>query len=96
MADRKRLAAEDIRTALLSLEGWSEEKGFLHREFLFPDFIAAFGFMTKVALIAEKLSHHPNWSNVYNRVTIDLQTHDLGGISTLDCEFARRVNALPL
>jgi 4a-hydroxytetrahydrobiopterin dehydratase len=94
MAERKKLSTEEVRAALSSLAGWSEAKGFLHGEFLFSNFSEAFGFMSRVALVAEKLNHHPNWSNVYNRVTIDLQTHDLGGISSLDVEFARKVNEL--
>jgi 4a-hydroxytetrahydrobiopterin dehydratase len=66
----------------------------LHRDFRFASFVEAFGFMTQVALIAERLGHHPEWTNVYNRVAIDLSTHDRGGITELDREFARRVNAL--
>lgn len=75
--------------------GWQVVGGKLHREFRFASFVEAFGFMAQVALIAEALGHHPEWSNVYNRVTIDLTTHDQGGIGPLDREFARRVNALP-
>ncbi len=61
---------------------WQEKDNTLHREFEFKDFTEAFGFMTKVAIIAEKMDHHPNWSNVYNRVTISLSTHDAGDIVT--------------
>jgi 4a-hydroxytetrahydrobiopterin dehydratase len=94
MAERRKLSSEEVRVALSALHGWSESGGMLHRVFQFPSFVDAFGFMTRVALIAEKLNHHPDWSNVYNKVTIDLHTHDLGGISTLDCEFAEKVNSL--
>ena len=68
--------------------------GKLHRELRFPDFVRAFGFMTSVALVAESMNHHPEWSNVYGRVTIDLTTHDAGGITALDLELARRIYAL--
>jgi 4a-hydroxytetrahydrobiopterin dehydratase len=94
MAERRRLSADEVRIALSTLRGWSESGGMLHRDFQFPSFVDAFGFMTRVALMAEKLNHHPDWSNVYNKVTINLHTHDLGGISTLDCEFAEKVNSL--
>ena len=95
MADRRRLSDEEISTLVSSLADWTLAGGKLHRRFTFPSFVRAFGFMTSVALIAESLNHHPDWSNVYGTVVIDLHTHDLGGISTLDVEFARRVDALP-
>jgi 4a-hydroxytetrahydrobiopterin dehydratase len=66
----------------------------LQRTFRFADFSEAFGFMVRVALAAETLGHHPEWSNVWNRVTIALTTHDLGGLSSLDIELARRIEAL--
>ena len=65
----------------------------LHREVTFGDFAEAFGFMARVAIWAEKLNHHPEWSNVWNRVTIDLITHDLGGLSDLDVELATRIDS---
>jgi 4a-hydroxytetrahydrobiopterin dehydratase len=74
--------------------GWEIVDGKLHRELQFDDFVAAFGFMAQVAIIAEKLNHHPEWSNVYNRVTIDLMTHDAGGITDKDHDLAARINAL--
>jgi 4a-hydroxytetrahydrobiopterin dehydratase len=75
--------------------GWVEEKGALHREFRFADFSEAFGFMTRVALLADKADHHPNWSNVYNRVVIDLSTHDAGDVVTdLDVQLANAINGL--
>jgi 4a-hydroxytetrahydrobiopterin dehydratase len=75
--------------------GWVEENGALHREFRFADFSEAFGFMARVALLADKADHHPNWSNVYNRVVIDLSTHDAGDVVTdLDIQLANAINAL--
>lgn len=93
MAVRK-LSDDEITRRLDGLEGWSLEDGKLHRTFEFDDFVNAFGFMASVALIAEGLGHHPEWTNVYNRVTIDLTTHDAGGISEHDFTFATRVSRL--
>ena len=73
---------------------WRIEGDCLKRSFSFKNFSEAFGFITQVALEAEKRNHHPNWSNVYNRVTIELTTHDLGGLSNLDVELAARIDAL--
>ena len=84
----KALAAQEVRSRLEQLEGWSLENGKLHRLFTFVDFNEAFGFMTRVALQAEKLDHHPEWSNVYNRVEVDLTTHDAAGITELDFALA--------
>lgn len=91
---RKRLTTEEIGERLASIEGWSILDGKLHRELRFADFAQAFGFMASAALIAEAMNHHPEWSNVYNRVTIDLTTHDAGGITELDFELARRIDAV--
>ncbi len=74
--------------------GWRFEKDALRRSFEFGDFGEAFGFMTRAALHAEKLDHHPEWSNVYARVEVALTTHDAGGVSELDFELARRMNAI--
>ncbi len=74
--------------------GWSVVDGRLHREFSFADFSEAFGFMARVALVAEKLDHHPDWSNSWNRVTIDIVNHDRGGITDRCVDFAGRVNRL--
>ena len=76
------------------LPAWSLLEGRLERELRFADFVEAFGFMTKVALVAEAMGHHPEWSNVWNRVTIALTTHDTGGLSDLDVALARRIDAL--
>ena len=84
-----------IQYALQELPGWSVEDGKLHREFKIKNFVEAFGFMSMVALEAERLDHHPEWSNVYNRVTIDLVNHSLGNvISNLDVELAKRIDNL--
>ena len=74
--------------------GWDTVDDRLHRVFEFDDFSEAFGFMTRVALIAEKLNHHPDWSNSWNRVTIDITSHDQGGVTDLCVDFATRVNRL--
>lgn len=71
-----------------ALPGWTAAAGKLHREYKFPDFIHAFGFMATSALAIEKMDHHPEWSNVYNRVTVDLNTHDSGGITAKDTALA--------
>jgi len=89
-----RLGDEDIRERVASCPGWDIEGGKLHRRLEFPNFVAAFGFMTKAAEVAESLDHHPEWSNVYGRVEIFLTTHDAGGISELDFDLATRLNAL--
>ena len=83
-------------TALNGLPDWTydpDRRG-IGRSLRFPDFVAAFGFMTKVALEAEKADHHPEWSNVYNRVEILLTTHDAGGLSERDIALARRIDAM--
>ena len=89
------LLNSDQRLALQQeLPEWSVQTDRLSRDLRFRDFVEAFGFMTQVALLAESRNHHPNWSNVYNRVSIELTTHDLGGISDLDGELASAINAL--
>ena len=91
-----KLSTDAINAALAELPGWSLEQGKLHRQFQFKSFVEAFGFMSSVALVAESMGHHPEWFNVYNRVTIDLTTHDAGGISDLDLALARRISELAL
>lgn len=88
------LSQEELKAALSQINGWSVKDGKLHRQFQFASFVEAFGFMSSVALVAEAAGHHPEWFNVYNRVTIDLTTHDAGGITTKDIDLARRVNKL--
>lgn len=79
---------------LETLDGWIIQNKKLHKDFEFSDFKEAFGFMKQVADMAEEMNHHPEWFNVYNKVAIDLMTHDAGGITTNDVEFACRVDAL--
>lgn len=88
MAPQKLNDAE-LQSALKTLSGWSVQNLKLHREYKFPDFAHAFGFMATSAVLIEKMNHHPEWSNVYNRVTIDLTTHDAGGITRNDVELAQ-------
>ena len=87
-------SAAEIQQCLGELSGWSLKQGKLYRQFEFENFVEAFGFMTRVALLAEKMNHHPEWSNVYNRVEIFLTTHDAGGISERDFELAKQVSQL--
>ena len=89
------LSAAEIDDALAHLPGWRVVAGKLHKEFEFADFTAAFGFMTKVAIEANTMDHHPEWSNVWNKVVVDLVTHSAGNrISNLDVKLARRIDAL--
>ena len=84
----------DNTSAVNEVPGWAIVDDKLHREFAFADFVEAFGFMTRLAIEAEKRNHHPEWSNVWNRVTIDLVTHDAGGITVKDSELAIVANRL--
>jgi 4a-hydroxytetrahydrobiopterin dehydratase len=88
----QRIGAE---AALAGLEGWraAEGRDALVKSFRFEDFNAAFGFMTRVALLAEKMDHHPEWSNIYNRVEVLLATHEAGGVTARDVEMARFMDA---
>jgi len=94
MVARQKLSEAEVLTKMNELDGWTLADGKLHKTFKFPSFVAAFGFMTRVALLAEKLDHHPEWSNTYNTVVIDLWTHDLNGVSTFDFELASRIDSL--
>lgn len=89
-----KLSPHALETELKQLNGWTLENGKLHREFKFASFIEAFGFMSSLALVSEAMGHHPEWFNVYNRVTIDLTTHDAGGITMKDIEWAKKASAL--
>jgi 4a-hydroxytetrahydrobiopterin dehydratase len=86
---RQKLTDTELRSALDRLSGWSIANNKLHREYKFPDFAHAFGFMATAAVLIDKMNHHPEWSNVYNRVVVDLTTHDSGGITQNDVELAR-------
>ena len=90
----QRLTPTQVNEALTQLKGWQLRQGKLHKTFQFPDFVTAFGFMTQVAILSEQMGHHPEWCNVYNRLTIDLVTHDAGGISNLDIELAQKIDRL--
>ncbi|MBA4782792.1 MAG: 4a-hydroxytetrahydrobiopterin dehydratase [Rhizobiales bacterium] len=91
-----RLNDEERRKALAELDGWTETPGrdAITKGFKFRNFSEAFGFMTRVALIAEKIDHHPEWSNVYNRVSVTLTTHDADGLTALDIELAHAMEKL--
>jgi 4a-hydroxytetrahydrobiopterin dehydratase len=88
------LPLTELESTLAQLDGWAVRDGKLHREFKFKSFVEAFGFMSSLALVAEAKGHHPEWRNVYNRVTIDLITHDSGGITMKDIDLARKANEL--
>ena len=85
---------QQINTALENLDGWKLENGFIVKAFQFADFKEAFAFMTHVAFEAEAQGHHPNWENVYNSVTIRLNTHDVGGITANDIELAKSIEEI--
>lgn len=84
----------EVQDRLATIEGWAVVDGKLHRELRFADFNAAFGFIARVALVAEKMNHHPDWSNSWNRVTIDIVSHAAGGITEGCFELAAAVNRL--
>ena len=90
----QRLNQDQIEALANRLPQWTVTDTRLQRQLVFKNFVEAFGFMAQVALLAEARNHHPNWSNVYNRVTIELTTHDLGGLSTLDTELAIAIDRL--
>jgi 4a-hydroxytetrahydrobiopterin dehydratase len=94
MGRPQKLADHEIQARMDRLTGWKIREGKLHRQFEFADFVAAFRFISGVALIAERMDHHPEWANVYNRVVIDLTTHDAGGLTDLDFELAEAVGSL--
>lgn len=91
-----KLSAEQVDAELKQLTGWQVRESKLHREYKFADFIHAFGFMATAALAIEKMNHHPEWLNVYNRVTVDLTTHDSGGITKNDVELARLLDQIAI
>jgi len=89
-----KLSEIQITEELKKLEGWEVKENKLHKEFQFDSFNQAFGFMTRAAMEIEKMNHHPEWFNVYNRITVDLTTHDAGGITNNDINLARILNSL--
>jgi 4a-hydroxytetrahydrobiopterin dehydratase len=92
----QKLTGDARKAALAKLPGWSEVKGrdAISRKFTFEDFNAAFGFMARAALVAEKLDHHPEWFNVYNKVEVTLATHDAGGLTARDVKLAEAMDRL--
>ena len=94
MAGAEKLSEAELEKALKALPAWSVQSGKLRREFGFQDFSEAFGFMTRAALVAESMNHHPEWFNVWNRVVVELSTHEAGGITALDVELAQKLNAI--
>lgn len=91
---RRRLDDREIEERLCGLPAWTLRDGRLHREYRFADFVAAFGFMASAALVAEAMNHHPDWTNVYAELRIDLWTHDAGGITEDDFTLAARLEQL--
>ena len=87
-----KLSDHEVQQALAGLDGWRRDGDRIKREFQFEDFVAAFGFIAQVGVLAERANHHPNLGNVYNRVTIALSTHDEGGITEKDIALAREIN----
>ena len=88
------MSQDKIDTALRELPDWKGEETRIVRQFVFKDFVEAFGFMSSVALLAERANHHPEWSNVYNRVSIELTTHDAGGLTERDFKLAAAIDKL--
>ena len=88
------LGGSQLDAAVAALDGWEVRNGKLHREFVFANFVEAFGFMARAALVAERANHHPEWFNVYRTVRVDLTTHESGGITERDTSLARAMNEL--
>jgi 4a-hydroxytetrahydrobiopterin dehydratase len=88
----KKLSENELDETVRAMNGWELEDGKLKKSFRFSNFVEAFGFMTRIALEAEKMNHHPDWSNVYNTVTIKLSTHDAGGITDYDIKLAKVID----
>jgi 4a-hydroxytetrahydrobiopterin dehydratase len=95
MMTRRTLTDEEIATELANLPGWAVKEGKLHKQFKFKSFAQALGWMVSVGIYADKMDHHPEWSNVYNRVTVSLVTHDLdNSISSWDVDLAKQMERL--
>ena len=90
----KKLTSQEIEKELDTHSGWNIINGKLHKDFVFSDFNQAFGFMTSAAMEFEKMNHHPEWFNVYNKISIDLVTHEAGGITQNDVSLAKILNSL--
>ena len=89
-----KISQEQIKNELKNMPGWTVVEDKLHKEFHFEDFNQAFGFMTRAAMHIEKMNHHPEWFNVYNKLIVDLTTHDAGGITENDIKLAKILNSL--
>ncbi len=96
MSKPAKLNKSELTRELSKLAEWSVQGGKLHREYAFADFVAAFGFMASAALVAQAMDHHPEWFNVWNKVRIDLMTHDAKGITRLDLKLAHAMEELAL
>ena len=94
MERREPLSAQTLEHELKDLAGWQVSGGKLRRTYRFRDFIEAWGFMSSAALVVQQMDHHPEWSNVYGTVVVELVTHDAGGITARDVELARRMEAI--
>src|SRR3984957_3947961 len=94
MPAAKKLSEAEVNESLRHAPGWTLSNGKLHRVFECKDLVTAFGNMTRVALVAEAMNHHPEWFNVWNKVVIDLNTHSVGGISELDFKLAGKINEI--
>jgi 4a-hydroxytetrahydrobiopterin dehydratase len=92
--DYQKLSQQEIELEIGKIQGWKVANGKLNRTFEFENFVQAFGFMTQVAIQAEKMNHHPEWFNVYNKLEINLVTHDINGISNYDIKLAETINHL--
>ena len=90
----RRLESDEVEAAVADLDGWTVTDGKLCRRYVFTDFVEAMGFMMQAAIWAQVLDHHPDWSNVYKTVDVELETHDVGGISVLDLQLARKMNEI--
>ncbi len=90
----EKLSSDSIESELKNLDGWSVINGKLHKDFQFDDFNQAFGFMARASMHIEKMNHHPEWFNVYNKLSVDLMTHDAGGITQNDINLAKILNSL--
>jgi 4a-hydroxytetrahydrobiopterin dehydratase len=91
---RRKITDAEVEQALTDLPGWQVKEGRLHKVFKFSSFGEAMGWMVSVAVYADKIDHHPDWSNSYNRVTVDLMTHDMDALSTLDISLARKMEEM--
>jgi len=90
----KKLSEHELEEQVKVMKGWELKNGKLEKSFRFSNFVEAFGFMTKIALEAEKINHHPEWLNVYDSVKIKLTTHDAGGITDFDIKLANIIDAV--